>query len=69
MLIAGNWWVAPAPATHLLVALTRPQDQYRDPSEKRVDGFYQQLDHKDDPPFRFDWRARPVTGLSYMKHP
>ena len=69
MLIAGNWWVRPAPATDLLVGLSLSQDPYRDPSEQRVDGFYQQLDHKDDPPFRFDWRARPGTGLSRMKHP
>jgi len=61
--------VTPAPATDSLVGFSLPRDPYRDPSEQRVDGFYQQLDHKNDPPFRFDWRARPTTGLSYMKHP
>jgi hypothetical protein len=69
MLIAGNWCVAPAPATDLLEALSRPQDPYRDSSEQRVDDFYQHVDHKNDPPFRFDWRARPLTGLSFRKHP
>jgi hypothetical protein len=66
---SGDWCVRSAPATDLLVGLTLPQEPYRDPSEQRVDGFYQQLDHKNDPPFRFDWRARPYTGLSCMKHP
>jgi hypothetical protein len=51
------------------VGLTRPQDPYRDSSEELVDDFYQHMDHKNDPPFRFEWRARPITGLSYMKHP
>jgi hypothetical protein len=46
MLIAGTGVWTPAPATDLLVGLTLPQEPYSDPSEQRVDGFYQQLDHR-----------------------
>jgi len=46
MLIAGTGGRRPAPATDLLVGLTLPQEPYSDPSEQRVDGFYQQLDHR-----------------------
>ena len=41
---------------------------YRDSPEDSVDDFYQYVDHLIDPPFRFDWRARAETGLSFMKH-
>ena len=47
-----------------------PQDQHGHPSKQVVDSLYQQLDHKHDPPFRFDWRARAdYPGFPYRKHP
>jgi len=51
------------------VAFRLPQDQYRDPSSKRQDEFDQQLNHVNGPPFRFDWKARTLSGLSSVKHP
>jgi hypothetical protein len=66
---SGTGAVNTSPATDLPETFTRPQYPYRDPPEQHMGGFYQHKDHKNDPPFRFDWRARPDTGLSYRKHP
>ena len=46
MLIAGTGERTPAPATDLPVALTGPQEPYRDSSEQLMDDFYQHVDHR-----------------------
>ena len=66
---SGELVCGTSPRHGLPETLTRPQEPYRDSSEQHMDDFYQHVDHKYDPPFRFDWRARPITGLSCMKHP
>jgi hypothetical protein len=68
MQVAGTGGSTPAPATGLPLPLTRYADQDRKLAEQTQGKLYQHKDHNVGPPFRFDWKARPLTGLSSMKH-
>jgi hypothetical protein len=56
---------APIGASSALVSLTVPDDNDGELAHQRQLNW--QFDHLSDPPFRFDWKARPQTGLSQIQ--
>jgi hypothetical protein len=68
MLVAGTGGANPVPATVSLLSLTRQEDDHRQ-SHPLKDDLDQQSDHRLILLSASIRKARPITGLSFVKHP